>query len=272
MANRGTGRRKSARKDRPHRTVYRPRTRKRQVEQALHGSEECFRVLTEAAPEGIAIHENGRIVEANHQLAQIFGYSRVELIGMSVVELAAPESRDLVAYHIETNHEQLYEALGLRKDGSTFVAELRGKSIPYRGRSLRVTTILDITERKQQALEILQQSQERYRAFLKHLGEGIWHTELEVAMPVHLTEEEQIDHIYKHSYVAECNDEMARMLGYSCSEEVIGIRVKNLHAREPDHIELQRAFIRGGYRLYNAESHEVDRFGNRKYFLNNNIR
>jgi PAS domain S-box-containing protein len=43
----------------------------------------------------------------------------------------------------------LYEAVGLRKDGSTFPGEVCGKVIPYEGRTVRVSAVRDITERKQ---------------------------------------------------------------------------------------------------------------------------
>jgi two-component system cell cycle sensor histidine kinase/response regulator CckA len=58
-----------------------------------------------------------------------------------------------------------YEAVGLRKDGSTFIAEVRGTTLSSDGGKSRVTAIRDITDRKrveaeQQALtERMQQAQ-----------------------------------------------------------------------------------------------------------------
>ena len=45
--------------------------------------------------------------------------------------------------------EHPYEARALRKDGTTFPCEIQGKMMRYRGRQIRVTALVDITERKE---------------------------------------------------------------------------------------------------------------------------
>jgi PAS domain-containing protein len=57
----------------------------------LKESQERFRSLSEASFEGIVLHEKGKILDANQTFAQMFGYDLKEIIGMNVVELAAPE-------------------------------------------------------------------------------------------------------------------------------------------------------------------------------------
>jgi PAS domain S-box-containing protein len=108
---------------------------------ALRQSEERFRQLAKATTEAIAIHDEGRILQVNDRFVEMFGYDLHEVIGKSAVELAAPESRDLVMKNILAGIEGPYEALGLRKDGSTFAALLHGRPIPYRGRTVRLTFI-----------------------------------------------------------------------------------------------------------------------------------
>ena len=121
--------------------------RQRAVEEMLE-TEERFRKLADAAFEAIAIHEHGKILVANQALAEMFQYEPRELIGMSVLELAAPESRALIAAHVQRGFEEAYEAGGQRKDGSCFPAELRARSIKYRGRPMRVTAVRDLTAHK----------------------------------------------------------------------------------------------------------------------------
>src|SRR5262249_47970066 len=71
-------------------------------------------------------------------------------------------------------------------------------------------------------------------------------------------------------YLRECNDAMARMYGFASATEIIGARLEEFVPRSnPHNIEYLRQFIRAGYRIDEAESHEVDRQGNPKYFLNN---
>lgn len=118
----------------------------------------------------------------------------------------------------------------------------------------------------------LRESDERYRAFVANSSEAIWRFELEQPVPTSLSPDEQIDLYYRHGYLAECNEAMARMYGFSSPEEVIGARLGDMVVREkPENIEFLRAFIASGYRLVDAESHEVDRDGNEKYFVNNFI-
>jgi PAS domain S-box-containing protein len=127
--------------------------------QALSESEERFRKLSEAASEGIAIHEKGRILDANRALATMFGYEPSEIVGMTAWDLTAPESRDLVSRRILAGYEQPYEIVGLRRDGSTFPIESCGKAIHHEGRVVRVAVMRDITERKR-AEESIQRARE----------------------------------------------------------------------------------------------------------------
>ncbi len=127
----------------------------------------------------------------------------------------------------------------------------------------------DITGRKPSE-EALRETEERFRAFVEQSTEGIWCVELEEATPIDWPEDEQIEHYFKNAYLTECNDVMAQMYGYDRKEELLGVRLGDfLIYSDPYNIEYLRAFIRSGYRLTDAESHEIDREGNPKYFLNN---
>lgn len=121
---------------------------RKRSEQALLESEERFRRLSDATLEGVAIHEKGIILDANQIIADMLGYEVPELIGMNVLDLAAHELHDLITKNITADYEKPYESMCLRKDGSTFPVEICAKAIPYQGRTARVTTVRDITERK----------------------------------------------------------------------------------------------------------------------------
>ena len=60
------------------------------AEEKLKESEERFRLFSDVAEEGIAIHDEGVIVEANQALAHMFGYELSEVIGMHAEKLAHP--------------------------------------------------------------------------------------------------------------------------------------------------------------------------------------
>jgi PAS domain S-box-containing protein len=180
--------------------------KRRQAEQDLRESEERFRSLSEATFEGIAVHEKGVILEANEAFARMFGYERGEVIGMNALDFAAPESRDLVRQNILLGSEKPYEAFGFRKDGTKFPGELHGRAFPFRGRTVRVTALRDITDRKradealrrskdeleklvrertaevERAYRALKESEERYRLLAENATDVIWMMDLELRL------------------------------------------------------------------------------------------
>jgi PAS domain S-box-containing protein len=118
------------------------------VEETLRESEERFRLLAAAAFEGIAITAEGRIVDANEQLASMLGLERAGLIGREVLDFVAPESRETVLDHLRRGSEEPYEHLARRADGSVFPIEIHARTIPFGGASQRVTVLRDLTVRK----------------------------------------------------------------------------------------------------------------------------
>jgi len=136
--------------------------KERELLEALRESEERFHCFSAAAFEGIAIHDRGTILDANEAMPRMFGYERDEFIGKNVLDFTAPESREDLIARIRAGLEERYEAIGLRKDGSTFACEVRGKAIPYQGHTVRVTVIRDITESKQ-VEKNLRESEEKFR-------------------------------------------------------------------------------------------------------------
>ena len=119
-------------------TVFVDLTERRLAEAALRDSEQRYRTLAAAAFEGIAISEQGVLLDANEQLAQVLGRDRAELIGQPVVSFVAPESRALVAEAMRTARQEPYEHLVLRPDGTTVSVETRGRPMEISGRQLRV--------------------------------------------------------------------------------------------------------------------------------------
>jgi PAS domain S-box-containing protein len=116
----------------------------------------------------------------------------------------------------------------------------------------------------------LRESEERYRAFIANSSEGIWRFELDEPVPTSLPEDEQIELCYRRGYLAECNDAMARMYGFTRAEEITGARLGDFLVRtDPGNVEYLRTFIRSGYRLSDAVSVELDREGRRRHFVNN---
>ena len=123
---------------------------RRQAEDALRESEARLRYLSDAAFEGIVVTQNGVVIDANPAFLALYGYETPDQIaGMAAELLAAPEVREIVRQKIASGDEDAYETRSLRRDGSTFSAEVRGRKVLWNGLPARVTAMRDMTAHKQ---------------------------------------------------------------------------------------------------------------------------
>ncbi len=139
--------------------ILREISHRRDAENNLQKSESRFKRLLEATFEGMALHENGVILEANEGLARILGVPLDELIGMNVIALAIPEHREVILQHIRSGYDRPYEVEGLRPDGSRFHVELLAQPYFHQGRWLRVAAFREITERKRLEATLKEQNE-----------------------------------------------------------------------------------------------------------------
>ncbi len=140
----------------------------KQSEQAVRESEHRFRTLAEASFEGIALTENGIIVDLNDQLAKMYEYERKELIGKTFLDIFVPALRTRVKEAIQLDKRESYEILSLRKNGTIFPTEIRGRTAQMSGRELHISTIRDITERKR-----IEEALKNEKALLEALMDNI---------------------------------------------------------------------------------------------------
>ena len=135
--------------------IARDITARKEAEAALAESEARLRRLTDAAFEGIAISQDGVMMDVSPAYAAMFGYaSPAEMVGLPARSLAAPESLALILQKMAECDEGIYEATLRRRDGSTFLAEIRGQRIHLGGRPARVTAVRDISEHRAMEAEL----------------------------------------------------------------------------------------------------------------------
>ena len=119
-----------------------------EAEERRRESEERFRILAAAAFEAIVVTEHGRIVDVNASFSKMFGYARADALDHGVTDFVFRQDAERIEEKTRAGDERAYEVTARRGDGSTFVAEMRGKSVSARGREVGITAIHDITERK----------------------------------------------------------------------------------------------------------------------------
>lgn len=110
--------------------------------------EEHFRHLAEASFEAIVLSREGNICDCNERAVELSGYSRDELLGLSLYSLFDSRCHELVHQHVASGFDQPYEVEGVRKDGSRYLLEVRGKSYRSGRYSMRATSMRDITLRR----------------------------------------------------------------------------------------------------------------------------
>ncbi len=111
--------------------------------------------------------------------------------------------------------------------------------------------------------DALAHGEERFRTFVEHANEGVMWCKLEQPLSMDLPEMEQIEHFYKYTYVADCNDQAARIYGFAKAEDLIGARLEVISSRsDPEFGERLRAGIRSGW-----ESSQVERTFQGRYLL-----
>ncbi len=120
----------------------------KQTERALRSSEKRYQALADATFEAIFISDKGYCIDANQTAAKMFGYNHAELIGIFGTDVIAPESKETVKRHLLSGYQEPYEVLGMKKDGTRFHVEIRGRMTTYRGRNVRVTVVRNVNERK----------------------------------------------------------------------------------------------------------------------------
>jgi len=245
-------------------------TERKQAEESLR----LFRMLLDQSNDAIEVvdPETLRFIDVNERACTDLGYSREELLSMRIHDISPnAESLNLsVSGELRNSGSAVFESLHQRKDGSTFPVEVSIKQV-YLDRIYRVSVVRDITERKRAEMA-LRRSEENYRNFVAQSSEGIFRQDLDAPIPVDLPEDELVQHILRDSYLAECNDAIAKMYGLSSQQDFVGKRLtETLDPNDPRNVELTREYIRSGFRVLERESHEVDMQGNPKVFVNSMI-
>lgn len=126
----------------------------------LAESQRRLRRLAEATFEGIVIHRNGEVLDVNAAITDLLGYRKDELLGEKALTFVSESTRHIVAMHIDRGLQDPYECVLVRKDGSTFPADIEAKTVESENGTLRVAAIRDASQRKNDEAELLLAKQE----------------------------------------------------------------------------------------------------------------
>jgi PAS domain S-box-containing protein len=154
--------------------IMRDITERKIAEEILKQSEEKYQNLIENANDAVlSINQEGIIVTLNKKTEEMYGYTREELLGKSVILLVPPHRRAEQKKGLE-NLKTITKVVGFRKTMETIAFGKDGKEFPVEtsmfgseihGEYILTSFIRDISERKKMEQHLLQSEK------LKSLGE-----------------------------------------------------------------------------------------------------
>ncbi|MGA8271903.1 MAG: PAS domain S-box protein [Candidatus Sulfotelmatobacter sp.] len=257
-----------------HMAIVQDITERKEAEKKLREYERVVEGLEEMI---VVVDREYRYVIGNRAFLNYRNMKKEEVVGRRVDEVVDPEVFDALVKEkmdecfqgklVEYTMKYTFPRIGER--------DLFARYFPIEGSGggvERIAAILeDVTDNKR-AEEALSRSEENYRMFISQSSEGIFREDMDAPVLINLPEDELVHHILHDSYMAECNDAMARMYGLNSGQEFVGKRLTELlPPDDPRNIELTREYIRSGFRVLDRESHEIDIHGNPKVFLNSMI-
>ncbi len=248
---------------------------RKRADQAIRASETKYRTLFENVLDGIyQTTPEGEILTTNPAFAQMLGYeSEADLLLINAEEIYADRTeRKLFLESLQKEGQMINAELTMkRKDGKSInvlenarvVRNKHGEVLFFEG------TIRDITALKL-AQVALKKSEERFRAFAKYSIESIWAIECNPPLDVDLPIDAAVKQFVDTAFISECNDLLARNHGFRSADEMIGTLLKNIAGHsEVLGLRMIKAMIASRYQVENLETHELDKEGNDKFYLNN---
>jgi len=131
--------------------------------------QELYKTIFDISSEGIAIYNNGIIIEANKAFANIFGYNSVdELTGKAFFNIHFPEKSQKKISQKLLKTEACYETEGIKVDGEPVYLECHSKQIHFKGEKCRVVVVKDVSENKKKLIE----SEENYKKLFMSAGDA----------------------------------------------------------------------------------------------------
>lgn len=167
-------------------------------------SEEQARTILAQMIDGFWVLDmQGQILDVNETFCRLLGYTRDEMLKLSVADIATDDSREIIAARIQEvirEGSSNFESRLRRKDGSLIIAYVLVRYLPEQ--NLLIGYHQDITDRKK-AEEALRGSQTMLASIINAVPQSIFWKDL-------------------NSVYLGCNETFARAVALGSTEEIIG--------------------------------------------------
>ena len=95
--------------------------------------------------EAVALHSSSIILDVNQACADLFGYSREDMIFLNAWKLFPPESVQEIMQHLLKKSTEPYRVKALHKSGTNFTVELKGYDFKIAGEPVRSVLLKKIS-------------------------------------------------------------------------------------------------------------------------------
>lgn len=193
-------------------TAIRDISARKVVENQLKESEERYKLLSNITFEGIFLHKNGIVIDANQSLANMIGFDIDEIVGKNIIQLVVlPEYHQRVANALKNEEVKPYVVKVRRKNGSIFYAEVEAGMVNYKDEWLRVVAARDVTWRID-AERKLKENEEELNTFFAQAGDGFFIMKLDdpIAWNAESADDESLRQIMTKMHLIKINEAMIR--------------------------------------------------------------
>ncbi len=122
-------------------------------------------------------------------------------------------------------------------------------------------------ERKR-ANDALRESEERYRAFIAASQDAMWRIESDQPISLDLSEDEQIDTIFRYGRLAECNEIFCSLVGATSPDEIAGTQFAVLFPPADERLrEEVRLAVPSRYRPATYPASSADARPDRRHYV-----
>ncbi len=163
---------------------------------------DCFKIVKNLPEALVLVDPEENILDVNRRACKILGYTRKELLGMSVEDIVPEDEPVYLAGQVgeATKTGTSLETVNVRKDGKKVPVELRGKVLKIGEEEKMLVSIRDIRQRKEKE-ESIEGSEEKYKTIFESANDAIF--------------------IMKGSKFVDCNEKALEVFGYD-RDEIIG--------------------------------------------------
>lgn len=127
-------------------------TERKKAEELLKESEMYYRSLFENAHDAIMVFEPVKetIIDANQLCLKMYGFSREEMIGLSLETLSkdVKKGKEKINELLTKGKINNFETVHYRKDGTEMILEINSSLISYKGKTVVLSINRDITQKK----------------------------------------------------------------------------------------------------------------------------